>query len=176
MSNTLVSGAALSSGQTLTSLNGAYTLTVLSGGNVVITNHAGTVIWQTGTGGDSGDIFHMQSDGDLVVYYNGTLPFETGTTGNSGAYAVLLNTGILVVYDSTGMDVLWDSVHGLASSVAKRAVARGEALGQLNKRITSIEALLRAALKGAGEAEHLDLAALSAEYLPRDGIGTRKTA
>jgi len=103
----LVPGAALSTGQSMTTPGGAYRLTMQGDGNLVEYNSSGTALWATGTGGDSGDHLSMQGDGNLVLYSStGTVLWATGTGGNPGASLVLGDDGNLVVDSATGT-VLW---------------------------------------------------------------------
>ncbi|WP_308217540.1 lectin [Mycobacteroides abscessus] len=70
MADTLTQGQKLDSGQSLTSNNGAYTLTLQDDGNLVLTE-GGSPVWASDTSGHSAGRAEVQSDGNFVVYDNG---------------------------------------------------------------------------------------------------------
>jgi hypothetical protein len=102
----LVPGARLSAGQSITSPNGAYRLSMQADGNLVEYTAAAAVVWASGTN-PSGSYVVMQGDGNLVVY-NGSASalWASNTSGNPGAYLVLGDDGELVV-DSASAEPLW---------------------------------------------------------------------
>jgi titin len=102
---TLASNATLSSGQSLTSPNGQFTLTMQTDGNLVEKNGS-TVVFASGTSGNPGAYVTMQGDGNLVVYLSGTALWASGTSGNAGAFLVLSDYGTLDI-DSTSYVTLW---------------------------------------------------------------------
>ena len=105
--NMLVPGAELSTGQSITTPGGTYSLTLQSDGNLVEYNASGTALWASGTSGNSGDHVTMQSDGNLVLYSSSNSAlWASGTNGNPGASLVLTDAGNLVVDSVTGTP-LW---------------------------------------------------------------------
>jgi hypothetical protein len=64
----------------MVSPNGQYTLTVQTGGNVVVTGN-GCTIWSAGTTG-SGNYLTMQADGNVIVYTSARKSvWASGTAG-----------------------------------------------------------------------------------------------
>jgi hypothetical protein len=105
----LASGATLTGGQELVSPDGRYSLIMQRDGNLVLYEGAvscltascsGDALWNSGTGGDAGAYVTMQSDGNLVVYYNGSAAWNSSTWGFSGDYLQLQNDSNLVIYAS----------------------------------------------------------------------------
>jgi hypothetical protein len=106
--NTLVSGETMPAGDSLTSADGHFQLTMQSDGNLVeYVAGTGHVVWDTGTAGHAGAFVIMQSDGNLVVYQGSTPLWFTGTTGHPGAYLVDQQDSNQVVY--SGSTALWSS-------------------------------------------------------------------
>lgn len=94
--------------QTLTSLNGLYTLTFEPGGDLVISGAAGA-LWNSCTGQGRSVYLRMLSDGNLVLHGTNYLPiWSTGTAGNPGAELTLQNDGVAVIKDAGGA-VVWSS-------------------------------------------------------------------
>lgn len=94
--------------QTLTSLNGLYTLTFETSGDLVISSGSG-VLWSSCTGQSRSVYLQMLVDGNLVLHGTGFLPiWSTGTGGNPGAVLTLQNDGVAVI-KSAGGAVLWSS-------------------------------------------------------------------
>lgn len=94
----------ISRNQSIYSSNGWYRLTMQSDGNLVITNKAGVVTWNSGTYGTAAYFAQFQADSNLVLYD------ITGTTAiwwtNHGQYAQ--NTGYVWKLDDSGEFVLFD--------------------------------------------------------------------
>lgn len=67
MGDTLAEGQKLVKGESLTSANGAYTLTLLDDGNLVLASR-GHAIWATGTNGQDVVRAEVQPDGNFVLY------------------------------------------------------------------------------------------------------------
>jgi len=65
--DTLTAGQKLGRGDSLTSGNGAYTLTLQDDGNLVLAAR-GEAVWATGTNGEGADRAEVQSDGNCVIY------------------------------------------------------------------------------------------------------------
>ncbi|RYY35117.1 MAG: hypothetical protein EOP46_11150 [Sphingobacteriaceae bacterium] len=105
----------LSSGITVSSPNGNYTMTNQTDGNLVVYNGS-TPVWSSGTSGQGASTLKMQNDGNLVLYKNGAGPtWSSGTYqgGSADYYLVLNNSGTLVLYaGSPGIGskrILWRS-------------------------------------------------------------------
>jgi hypothetical protein len=102
----LAPGESLSSGASLSSPNGAYSLDMQADGNLVEHSSSGTVVWAAGTS-SPGAYAVMQGDGNLVVYSSsGSALFASGTSGDPGAYLSLSDSGQLAVVSVTG-ELLW---------------------------------------------------------------------
>jgi hypothetical protein len=98
----------LAVGQTLTSCDGRFTLTMQSDGNLVL-YQGPSALWATNTAGSSGYAAFLQGDGNFVLYDAGGKPiFASGTNGHSGSRLELQNDGNLVVYDPANRP-LWGS-------------------------------------------------------------------
>ncbi|WP_275906263.1 protease pro-enzyme activation domain-containing protein [Burkholderia semiarida] len=91
-------GVVLSSGQSLTSGNGANVLVMQGDGNLVLLRH-GAPVWNSGTFGYSGAFAVMQGDGNLVVYSAAGAPlWNSRTGGNPGAVTYVQDDGNVVIY------------------------------------------------------------------------------
>jgi hypothetical protein len=109
----LPNGRTLASGQSLTSPDGRYRLSVQSDGDLVLVALAdpSTVVWHTGTTGHPGARLVMQGAGNLVlVDPHGLLLWNTGTTGTR-VTLTLQSDGDVVVH--SGSNVLWDRLTGV---------------------------------------------------------------
>jgi hypothetical protein len=109
----LADGRTLASGQSLTSPDGRYRLTVQVDGDLVLVALAdpSTVVWHTSTTGHPRARLVMQRSGNLVlVDPQGLLLWNTGTTG-SGVTLSVQSTGDVVVH--AGSNVLWDRLTGV---------------------------------------------------------------
>jgi surface antigen len=109
--NELVSSETLPAGDSLTSTDGHFRLTMQAGGNLVETTPAGTVLWASGTS-VTGSVAVMQADGNLVVYAPGaTAVWSSGTGGHPAAafYLTLQIDANLVIYTPDGSSTLWDN-------------------------------------------------------------------
>lgn len=102
--STLAVGFSLSAGQSLTSPDGAYHLTLQTDGNLVLAG--ARVFWTTGTSGRGGSRLTMQPDGNLVLYTLANQPvwasyaYAAGTSG-----LVLASDSSLTI--SSGTTVVW---------------------------------------------------------------------
>jgi uncharacterized protein (AIM24 family) len=67
MGDTLTEGQKLDKGGSLTSSNGAYTLTLQGDGNLVLAAR-GQAVWSTGTNGLDVMRAEVQTDGNFVLY------------------------------------------------------------------------------------------------------------
>jgi hypothetical protein len=96
----------LTTGQSLTSCNGDYTLDMQGDGNLVLYQN-GTALWASNTSGSAADEAIMQGDGNFVLYTSsGSAVWASGTVGNDGAYLVVQNDGNVVIYSASGT-ALW---------------------------------------------------------------------
>jgi hypothetical protein len=101
----LVPGALLRAGQSLTSPNGAYVLTMETNGNLEQKDLAGQVMWMSGTT-NRGSYLDMQADGNFVVYSaSNQAVFASNTPGVAGAYFVLADDSA-ALYSPSGT-VIW---------------------------------------------------------------------
>ncbi|MGH3725804.1 MAG: LysM peptidoglycan-binding domain-containing protein [Mycobacterium sp.] len=98
MADTLTGGQKLEAGQSLTSNNGAYSLTLQQDGNLVLSEYD-TVVWATGTNGTSPDRAEVQGDGNFVLYEQGGKPiWNSDTEGKDNVRLVLQDDRNLVLY------------------------------------------------------------------------------
>ena len=93
-------GQRLARGETLTSADGRYHLTLReSDGNLVIIEDRKTVIWSMGPRPDAGWLTN-QLDGNIVLYRrDGTSIWASGTVGASNSTLYLLDDGNLALLD-----------------------------------------------------------------------------
>lgn len=99
--------------QKLTSLNGVYSLTFESSGNLVISSGSG-VLWNSCTGQGGSVYLRMLGDGNLVLHGTNYLPiWSTGTAGNPGAELTLQNDGVAVIRNAANV-VVWSSTTACA--------------------------------------------------------------
>jgi hypothetical protein len=100
-------GHGLAAGESVTSCDGRFQLTLQGDGNAVL-YASGMALWATGTDCQYGRSFAMQSDGNLVVYSNtGKALWSSGTYGHPGASLAVQNDGNVVIYDAG--KALWAS-------------------------------------------------------------------
>lgn len=127
-------------GESRSSSNGIYKLSVESDGNVVITKN-GAKIWEARTGGKNVSTLKMQKDGNLVAYTaSEQAVWATGShgKGNSSCVLVMQDDGNLVIYKD-GDNPIWSSgtrnVY-TKEELQKITVRNGESL-KTNDKITS---------------------------------------
>ncbi|HEU0192406.1 MAG TPA: LysM peptidoglycan-binding domain-containing protein [Mycobacterium sp.] len=107
MGDTLAAGRKLVKGDSLTSKNGAYTLTLQDDGNLVLAAQ-GKAIWASGTNGQDVARAELQQDGNFVVYTTGDKPvWHTDTKGKKDVRLVLQDDRNLVLY--SGDAAAWSS-------------------------------------------------------------------
>jgi hypothetical protein len=95
----------LSPGQSITSRNGSYALTLQTDGNLVLYQGA-TPLWSTNTSGKPVTVAAMQADGNLVLYDAQKHPlWNSGTSGNPGAFLTVQDDGNVVLY--VGAAAIW---------------------------------------------------------------------
>jgi hypothetical protein len=95
---TLTANHELTSGQSLASCNGDYTLNMQGDGNLVL-YQSGTALWASNTSGSAADEAIMQGDAGSPVW-------ASGTAGNDGASLAVQNDGNVVIYSASGA-ALW---------------------------------------------------------------------
>lgn len=108
MGDTLKAGSSLGTGDSLTSANGAYTVTLQDDGNLVL-SEGGNAVWATGTNGSGATSAKVQEDGNFVLYAGDDKPvWASDTAGKSGVSLVLQDDRNLVLYEEGGQGV-WSS-------------------------------------------------------------------
>ncbi len=80
MGDTLTEGQKLEKGGSLTSNNGAYTLTLQDDGNLVL-EARGQAVWSTSTNGQDVQRAEVQTDGNFVLYTSEKPVWHTDTKG-----------------------------------------------------------------------------------------------
>jgi hypothetical protein len=104
----LTRGESLGPGQSVSSCDGRFRLTMQTDGNLVLYQQS-TALWNSGTQGTTGQRAIMQNDGNFVVYDAGNnAVWHSHTYNNPGAYLAVQNDGNLVVYNGGG-SYLWAS-------------------------------------------------------------------
>ncbi|MCW2690761.1 MAG: lectin [Mycobacterium sp.] len=101
MGDTLTEGQKLEKGGSLTSNNGAYTLTLQDDANLVLAAR-GEAVWSTGTNRQDVQRAEVQSDGNFVLYTADKLLWHTGTQGKKEVKLVLQDDRNVVLYAATG--------------------------------------------------------------------------
>jgi LysM repeat protein len=99
--DTLTEGQKLGKGDSLTSNNGAYTLTLQEDGNLVLAAR-GEAVWATGTNGQDVQRAEVQTDGNFVLYAGDKPIWHTDTKGKKNAKLVLQDDRNLVLYAADG--------------------------------------------------------------------------
>jgi hypothetical protein len=101
MSDRLMNGEKLERGQSLTSRNGAYTLTLQDDGNLVLAAR-GEAVWATGTNGKDAERLEVQKDGNCVLYTSDEPIWHTDTKGAKDVRLLLQDDRNLVLYGFDG--------------------------------------------------------------------------
>jgi nucleoid-associated protein YgaU len=101
VADTLNAGQKLEPSQSLTSPNGAYTLTLQDDGNLVLAAR-GQSVWATGTNGQSVVRAEVQADGNFVLYTANKPVWATETKGKKDVRLVLQDDRNLVLYAAGG--------------------------------------------------------------------------
>jgi LysM repeat protein len=101
VSDTLTGGQKLVKGESLTSSNGAYSLTLQDDGNLVLASR-GHAIWASGTNGQDVVRAEVQSDGNFVLYTADKPVWHTDTKGKKNVRLVLQDDRNLVLYGADG--------------------------------------------------------------------------
>jgi LysM repeat protein len=103
----LQTGQSLSKGQSISSDNGAYSLTLQDDGNLVLAE-GGNPVWSSQTGGSGSVLLTVQSDGNVVLYTESHDPKWATKTKGEGVRLVLQDDRNIVVYGADGAS-LWNS-------------------------------------------------------------------
>jgi len=106
MADTLTEGQKLEKGGSLTSNNGAYTVTLQDDGNLVLAAR-GQAVWATGTNGQNAERLEVQTDGNCVLYTPDKPIWHTDTKGKKDVKLVLQDDRNLVLYAKDG--VAWSA-------------------------------------------------------------------
>jgi hypothetical protein len=101
MSDRLMNGEKLERGQSLTSRNGACTLTLQDDGNLVLAAR-GEAVWATGTNGQNAERLEVQKDGNCVLYSPDKPVWHTDTKGAKDVRLLLQDDRNLVLYGFDG--------------------------------------------------------------------------
>jgi nucleoid-associated protein YgaU len=101
MSDTLTEGQKLVKGESLTSNNGAYTLTLQDDGNLVLASR-GNAIWSTSTSGEDAVRAEVQGDGNFVLYTADKPIWHSDTKGKKNVRLTLQDDRNLVLYAADG--------------------------------------------------------------------------
>jgi hypothetical protein len=97
----LLKGEKLERGQSLTSRNGAYTLTLQDDGNLVLAAR-GQAVWATGTNGQDVVRAEVQTDGNFVLYTPDKPVWHSDTKGAKDVRLLLQDDRNLVLYGFDG--------------------------------------------------------------------------
>ncbi|MEV0297223.1 LysM peptidoglycan-binding domain-containing protein [Nocardia sp. NPDC050710] len=106
MGDTLRVGEELGLGQSLT--GGAYTLTLQSDGNLVLSEPDGNVVWSTLTHDQGVERATLQTDGNFVLYKGEGAAWSTETNGHSADRLVVQADRNVVLYGPDG-GAVWAS-------------------------------------------------------------------
>ena len=101
MSDRLMNGEKLERGQSLTSRNGAYTLTLQEDGNLVLAA-GGQAVWATDTNRQNAERLEVQRDGNCVLYMPDNPIWHTDTKGAKDVRLLLQDDRNLVLYGFDG--------------------------------------------------------------------------
>jgi LysM repeat protein len=101
VADTLTGGQKLVKGESLTSTNGAYTLTLQDDGNLVLASR-GHAVWATGTNGQDVVRAEVQNDGNFVLYTADKPVWHSDTKGKKNVRLVLQDDRNLVLYAADG--------------------------------------------------------------------------
>lgn len=101
MADTLTEGQKLTKGESITSSNGAYTLTLQDDGNLVLAA-GGEPRWSSKTNGQDVVRAEVQTDGNFVVYTADKPVWHTDTKGKKNIKLVIQDDANLVLYAADG--------------------------------------------------------------------------
>jgi hypothetical protein len=109
-SNVLDPGEGLSIGDSLTSADGNFRLTLQSDGNLVESSQSPNSDWASNTSGRLSWSLIMQGDGNLVLYDVHKNPiWTTNTSGHGGVGMIIQDDGNMVIYPVGGTQAIWAS-------------------------------------------------------------------
>jgi nucleoid-associated protein YgaU len=123
VADTLTEGQKLEKGGSLTSNNGAYTLTLQDDGNLVLAAR-GQSVWATGTEGKNVERLEVQKDGNCVLYTSDKPVWHTDTKGKKDVKLVLQDDRNLVLY--AGHGAAWSSKTDTKESPTSEPAAAAE--------------------------------------------------
>ncbi len=106
MGDTLNAGQQLGRGASITSPNGAYTLTLQEDGNLVLAAR-GEAVWATGTNNQGADRAAVQEDGNFVIYAGEKPIWHSDTKGKKDVKLVIQDDRNVVLYAGDG--AAWSS-------------------------------------------------------------------
>ncbi len=106
MADTLSAGQKLGRGDSLTSNNGAYTLTLQEDGNLVLAVR-GEAVWATGTNDQGVERAEVQTDGNFVLYAGDKPLWHSDTKGKKDVKLVVQDDRNVVLYSGSG--AAWSS-------------------------------------------------------------------
>jgi hypothetical protein len=100
MSDRLFPGQSLHQGDSITSGDTRFRLTLQTDGNLVVyRNSDNKPLWATGTQQSDVRTAIMQTDGNFVLYHVNNAPaWASNTAGSPGSYVIMQNDGNLVIY------------------------------------------------------------------------------
>lgn len=122
--NTLTAGQKLNIGDSLTSANGAYSLTLQQDGNRVL-SQSGQAVWATNTWGNGVTSADLQADGNFVLYAGSSPMWSSNTNGKTDVRLVVQDDRNVAIY--SGNQVVWQS----ATQTADAAPAASGAVTSL---------------------------------------------
>lgn len=99
MGDTLTPLQKLENGQSITSANGKYKLTLQADGNLVLTD-GDTGVWSTKTNGQNVVRAEVQEDGNFVAYTADKPVWHTDTAGKPNVHLILQDDRNLVLYSN----------------------------------------------------------------------------
>jgi hypothetical protein len=118
-------GQSLIVGQSISSQDGQFTLSLQADGDLLLRAQWGEALWTSGTSGQSATRVDMQEDGNLVIYNStGQSLWYSGTEGNPGASLWVQDDGNLVILAPGDTSPLWESGTSLDLRDVKRELAR----------------------------------------------------
>ncbi|WP_411284813.1 N-acetylmuramoyl-L-alanine amidase [Lapillicoccus sp.] len=109
----------LSPGQSVASHSNGYTLTMQTGGRLLLTNGKGAAVWSSGTS-VAGSRLEAQSDGNVVIYAPSDAAVWHTALYSPGDYVAIQDDGNIVAYDTAGR-ALWDA-YGFTKHPAVRLI------------------------------------------------------
>jgi len=101
VTDTLSEGQKLEKGQSITSANGAYTLTLHDDGNLVLAAR-GQAVWATGTNGQDVVRAEVQTDGNFVLYTPDQPVWASDTLGKKDVKLVMQDDRNVGLYAADG--------------------------------------------------------------------------